>query len=301
MSTDPSTTKGKPSTRDTTGDTGSSDGISATVQTNDIRTYYERRGEGPPVVFIHGMFMSTTEWEPQMDALSDTYSTIAYDVRGHGHTGGSDLQTYTFEQYASDLHELLDALDVERPVLCGLSMGGCIAQAYAARYPENVAGLVLADTFTAGPLPLKARLVFRNLRFLGRLDRVVRYPTINRIQLWVGNKLSPGVASDAEAIQRLVADAPTIPHSEVRKIADCMSRLPESGLDISTVTVPTHILYGEHTPAAFKSMHRRLALEMPEAPVTTTVVPDAGHASNIDNPEFFTNTVRAFLADVCAD
>lgn len=268
------------------------------VETNGIETYYERYGDGPAVVFVHGMFMSSTAWRPQTVALGDEYTTIAYDVRGHGHTGGSDADTYSIDLYAEDLHALLAVLDVERPVLCGLSMGGAIAQMYAATHPENVAGLVLSDTFTAAPLPAKSRLFFQNLRFLGRLDRFVRYPTLNRIQLWVGNRLSPGVGGDEVTTQRLIEEAPTISHAEIVKIADSVAAFPEGDLDASRITVPTLVLHGEHVPAAFREMHVRLADHLANADVETVVVPDAGHASNVDTPTFFTETVREFLSTV---
>jgi pimeloyl-ACP methyl ester carboxylesterase len=182
-----------------------------TVRTTDVATYYERRGSGPPIVFVHGMAMSTAEWDPQAAALAGEFTTVAYDVRGHGHTGGSDRAAYSMDLYAVDLDALLAALDVERPVVCGLSMGGCIAQAYAATHPEHVAGLVLADTFTAAPLPFRARLLFANLRVLGLLDRVVRYTTLNRVQTWIGDRLAPGVAGDGVTTQRLMEAAPGSP------------------------------------------------------------------------------------------
>lgn len=268
-----------------------------TVRTNDIETYYERRGSGPPIVFIHGMAMSTGEWKPQMEALSDEYTTIAYDVRGHGHTGGSDREPYTMELYAADLDALLTGLGVENPVLCGLSMGGCIAQMYAVRYPEKVAGLVVSDTFTAAPLPLKGRLVFANLRFFGWLDRFVRYTTLNRFQTWVGTRLSPGVAGDGATTQRIMEEAPTIAHAEFVKIANSMASFPESDLDSSQITVPTLVMHGENIPAVLRDMHRKLAEGLLNADVAFTVVPDAGHASNIDNPQFFSTAVREFLAE----
>ena len=271
---------------------------SGTVQTNDIETYYVRRGDGPPIVFIHGMFMSATEWEPQLEALSDDYTTIAYDVRGHGHTGGSDREPYSMGLYAADLDALLTALDVENPVLCGLSMGGCIAQVYAATYPETVAGLVLADTFTTAPLPLSGRLIFANLRFFGVLDRFVRYTTLNRIQTWVGQRLIPGVAGDGVTTQRLMEDAPTIPHAEFVKIARAMARFPKSDFDASQITAPTLIMHGENLPAVFWDMHPKLAAQLTNADVDMTVVPYAGHASNIDNPGFFSTAVREFLAKI---
>lgn len=271
---------------------------SGTVRTNDVETYYVRSGDGPPIVFIHGMAMSTTEWEPQMEALSNEYTTVAYDVRGHGRTGGSDVESYSMELYATDLDELLTALDVEKPVVCGLSMGGCIAQAYAAAFPENVAGLVLSDTFTAAPLSLKGRLVFSNLRVLGRLDRVIRYTTLNRIQTWVGQRLAPGVAGDGVTTQRLMEDAPTIPHAEFLKIAESVANFPKSDFDASRIDAPTLIMYGENVPAILREMHTKLADQLSNAAVEVAVVPDAGHASNIDNPAFFSATIREFLARI---
>jgi pimeloyl-ACP methyl ester carboxylesterase len=267
------------------------------VRTNDVDTYYVRRGDGPPVVFVHGMATSTAQWDSQMDALSE-YTTIAYDVRGHGRTGGSNRESYDVELYASDLHALLEALNVERPLICGLSMGGCIAQVYAARHPENVAGVVLADTFSADELSFGARLVFANLRLLGRLDGVVRYTTLNRLQTRVGNRLAPGVAGDGTSIQRVMETGPRIPHAEFVKIADSVAAFPDSDFDVTGITAPTLVLYGEHNPDVLVEMHERLAARLTNADVDVRVVPAAGHASNVDNPAFFTDAVRRFARRV---
>lgn len=278
------------------GSEAATDRESGSVRANGIDTAYVRRGDGPPIVFIHGMFMNATEWEPQMAALSDEYTTIAYDVRGHGDTGGSDRDQYTIDLYAADLDALLTELGIENPVLCGLSMGGCIAQVYAATYPEKVAGLVLADTFAAGPLPWRGRLVFANLRVIAQLDRFVRYTTLNRLQMWVGDQLVSGVAGDRTTTQRVMENGPTIPHAEVVKIARSVAQFPQSEFDAARIDVPTLILHGEHLPAMFREMQPKLAIQLRNATVETATVPNAGHASNIDNPEFFSTAVREFLS-----
>ena len=265
------------------------------VETNGIETYYERRGEGPPVVFVHGMALSTTSWAAQVEALADEYTTIAYDVRGHGRTGGSDVETYSVELFAEDLDALLAALGVERPVLCGLSMGGAVAQAYAAAHPEAVAGLVLADTFTAGPLPLAGRLAFANIRFLGWLQRYVDYKRLNRLQMRVGNRLSPGWAGDEVTVQELVEADPRIPSDEFGKIARATAMVPESDVDLSAVTAPALVLYAENAPGGMREMASAVRDALPNADVELVAVPDAGHAVSIDNPAFFEEAVRAFL------
>ncbi|MFH5800990.1 alpha/beta fold hydrolase [Haladaptatus sp. CMAA 1911] len=266
-----------------------------TVRTNDIETYYERRGDGPPVVFIHGMIMTATMWESQLGALDDAFTTIAYDVRGHGRTGGADRNPYSIDLFASDLAVLLDELDIDRTVVCGLSMGGAIAQAFAAAHPERVAGLVLADTFPPGPLPLTGRLALANIRFLARLDRLINYKTLNRWQLRVGNLLLPGVSGDEVTIQRIVDESPTIPHAEFVKIADATARFPKDSIDLSRVTAPTLILHGEHLPMANEEITGQLVRQLTSTDPTVHVVPGSGHASNLDNPEFFTARLQEFL------
>jgi pimeloyl-ACP methyl ester carboxylesterase len=282
-------------------DFASDDPETGTVRTNDVETYYVRRGSGPPIVLVHGMAMSASQWDSQQRALADEFTTVAYDVRGHGRTGRSDPESYGMALYASDLDALLTSLDFDRPILCGLSMGGCIVQAYAAAYPDRVAGLVLADTFTAAPLPLAGRLVFANLRLFARLDRVVRYTTLNRVQTWVGERLAPGVAGDGETTQRLMEDAPTIPHAEFAKVARSVAAVPTSDLDASRITAPTLVLYGEHAPAFLRAIHAGVADRLGNAPVDVVAVPDAGHASNVDNPAFFAEAVRSFARRMVAD
>lgn len=271
------------------------------AETNGIRTYYERRGDGPAVVFVHGMAMSTTMWERQATALSGEFTTVVYDVRGHGRTGGSAIETYSVDLFAADLDALLTALDIYRPVLCGLSMGGAVVQAYAARHPEKVAGLVLADTFPTGPLPLAGRLAFANIQFLGWLQQYVGYKRLNRLQMRVGNALTSGWAGDEVTVQELVESDPRIPASEFRKIAWATAEFPHTDLDRSVVTVPVLVLHAEHAPPGFSEMAAAVADEFPNAPVERVAVPDAGHAVNLDNPAFFDRTVRAFVRRATRD
>ncbi|MFC6723706.1 alpha/beta fold hydrolase [Halobium palmae] len=157
---------------------------------------------------------------------------------------------------------------------------------------------ILRPVPPTGPLPPRGRLLFANLRLLGRLDRFVRYTTLNRLQTRIGERLAPGVAGDGATTQRLMEDAPTIPHAEFRKIADSVARFPASDLDLSRVDAPVLVTYGEHVPAVLRVAHERLAEQLADAEVTVVVVPDAGHASNVDNPAFFTDAVRAFARRV---
>ena len=83
------------------------------IRTDDINTWYERKGKGYPIVFVHGAFVSSIMWDPQVDYYSQRgYETITYDIRGHGNTGGSPKKKYSVELFADDLHKLLETLGI---------------------------------------------------------------------------------------------------------------------------------------------------------------------------------------------
>ncbi|MFC1921563.1 alpha/beta fold hydrolase, partial [Chloroflexota bacterium] len=116
------------------------------IKTNNIETYYEITGEGTPLVLIPGMGMSMNLWIPQVEPFSKHFKVITYDVRGHGDSGSSD-DKYSIKLFASDLKALLDTLGISKTHICGLSMGGLIAQQYAIDYPDMVDRLIIVGAF----------------------------------------------------------------------------------------------------------------------------------------------------------
>ncbi|MFB0516427.1 MAG: alpha/beta fold hydrolase, partial [Candidatus Neomarinimicrobiota bacterium] len=101
--------------------------------------------DGLPVVFIHGFPFNHRMWQPQLQVLPHRYRAIAYDVRGHGESDVGDGQ-YTIELFVDDLLVLLDHLEVDKAVVCGLSMGGYIALRAVERQADRFRGMVLCDT-----------------------------------------------------------------------------------------------------------------------------------------------------------
>lgn len=269
-----------------------------TVQTNDIETYYERRGDGPPVIFAHGAIVDHTQWEPQVTALGDTYTTIAYDVRGHGRTGGSDRERYSIELFADDLDALITALDLDDPVLCGLSMGGCIAQVYAATRPDRISGLVLADTFTPEILRRSEHLQWTLLKATVPLARLVGYERVEKMMVWLQERFQKGVSGEYENIEKLRAEGPKMETEEFAKVVRALTTFHETKIDFSAIAVPTLVLYGANEAGFVRRHSLRLASEIPNASIRD--VPDGGHVSNLDNPDFVTEAVREFLASLQA-
>ena len=262
-----------------------------TVQTNDIETYYDLRGDGPPVVFIHGALSDHTAADPQLEAFNDENTAIAYDLRGHGKTINPHDAPYSIDQLAEDLDAFITALDLKQPVLCGVSMGGMVAQVYASRHPERLSGLVIADTFTPAFVNRRDRIE-RNvlMKTLIELLRLLGYERAMGFMTWFGRKLEGDKTTSLRAER--FPDMQTA--AAVNALRAVMS-FHKTNVDLTSITAATLILYGEHESSVIRRHVPTLAAEIPNA--TVQEVPNAGHASPWDNPEFFNKAIREFLAE----
>jgi pimeloyl-ACP methyl ester carboxylesterase len=111
-----------------------------------MRVHVERRGQGPPIVFLHGMGTSAASWAAQLAALEDRFTVVAWDLLGHGQSPvPPDPELYCRDGALEDLDDVLATLD-EKPVLVGHSLGGYLSLAYAATRPDAIRGLVVMAT-----------------------------------------------------------------------------------------------------------------------------------------------------------
>lgn len=108
----------------------------------DIQLHYIEKGEGKPLILLHGNGEDSSCFSSQIEFFSRFYRVIAPDTRGHGKSPRGD-RPFTIEQFASDLYEFLFSLDIEKAVLLGFSDGANIAVRFALDYPEMVYSLIL--------------------------------------------------------------------------------------------------------------------------------------------------------------
>lgn len=116
-----------------------------TCETNGIDVHYLRTGGNkPPVVLLHGLILSGACWTPLARTLQQDCDVIMPDARGHGNSEAPD-HGYLYDNLATDVEGLIEALDLANPVLLGHSMGGMTAAVVASRTPRRLRGLILAD------------------------------------------------------------------------------------------------------------------------------------------------------------
>ena len=102
----------------------------------------------PPALLLHSLAAHSHWWDWSAPLLAERFSVTALDLRGHGGSAWSDPPAYRASDYAADIVAVLDALDWRSPLVIGHSLGGYVGAYLAARYPERVGALVIADTVT---------------------------------------------------------------------------------------------------------------------------------------------------------
>ncbi len=265
----------------------------------DARIAYSVCGSGPAMVLIHGAFVDHRMWAPQVALLQERFRVITLDLRGHGATGATKAKAYSIELFAADVEALLDRLGVDRAILCGLSMGGMVAQTLAAARPERVRGLVLAST-VAHSAPTRWNRLVRDVFF----PREVLWPALR----WLGMRRATALIFK---LTRLFGGGAGRGHpKEVREYArhtlrsmsaDEVAKVFEAfyhfeGVDSSRLTMPTLILYGEEDADGVRE--QSIALRKRIIGAACAAIPAAGHTPTQENPCAFNDALDRFLARV---
>ena len=115
------------------------------AKVNGIKTCYEMKGEGSPVILVHGFGNKKEHWRAQVGDLSNYFKVIRFDNRGAGKSERPD-GPYTMELYADDINALLDYLKIEKANIIGHSLGGMIVQNFVLKYPHRVNKVILINT-----------------------------------------------------------------------------------------------------------------------------------------------------------
>jgi pimeloyl-ACP methyl ester carboxylesterase len=252
---------------------------------------------GRPIMLVHGFTADSGEVADVLRPLAERgWHAVAPDLRGHGRSDRpTEPEAYSFELMAADVVALADQLGWDRFALLGHSMGGAVAQLVALDRPERLTGLVLASTFH-GPvagismeLVELGRWVVRESGMEGLADALAARRADNPESVASFERLQearPGYAEQSRA--RLVATSPDMWMALAPRFVDQADRLES----LATLRLPTAVIVGD-LDATMIDDCRRIASAIPGA--TLTVIPEAGHVPQLEQPEAWWKALSGFL------
>lgn len=246
------------------------------IERDGVSIYYEASGDGPAIILSHGYGATSQMWAGQIDLLSADHRLIVWDMRGHGLTDSPEDQScYSEAETVADIAAILDAEGIDSAIIGGLSLGGYMSLAFQVAYPERTRALMLFDTGPGYNNP-KAREGWNTGMAVPRAESLER-----------DGLAALGGSEEVRVSTHRSADG--LARAARGMLAQFDNRIIQS---LATIPQPTLVLVGENdTP--FLAGTDYMANKIPNN--THVVVPNAGHASNIDNPPDFNDAVTSFL------
>jgi 3-oxoadipate enol-lactonase len=246
-----------------------------------------RAGEGQLVLFLHGIGGGKESWRDQIPFFAREFQAAAWDARGYG-----DSEDYEgpcrFGDFASDLLRVIDFYAAPKAHLIGLSMGGRIAQHCYFRFPDRIASLTLCDT----QLSFQHRSEADRDAFLAAREAPLRAgKTPREIAPAVVKSLMAATASQRAIDEAIETMARLRVESYLKTLATTV-REPMAG-DLTSINIPVHVIVGEHDKLTPPAISAEMAAQIPGARLS--IVPGAGHLSNIEAPEHFNQIAIEFL------
>ncbi|GAA1971492.1 alpha/beta hydrolase [Terrabacter lapilli] len=248
--------------------------------------YYETKGQGPTVVFLHSGVTDLRQWDPHWEALADSFHVVRYDRRGWGR---SVLPTEQAPGYsdAEDALDLLDELGIEQAALVGSSGGGVVAQQVASAWPERVSRLILmcADTDGVDPTPA-VRSFAQHEEELLRTGDIAGAVELN-VETWLGPEASEESRALVREMQRNAF--------EVQLAAgDNVPREAGPAINLTRATMPAYVINGSRDLDYFGLTADAIADRLPRA--RRVVLPWAGHLPSLERPSEITELLADALA-----
>ena len=256
------------------------------IDVEGLSIAFERSGDGPLVVLLHGILQDGRAWRPQLEGLSEDFTIVAWDAPGCGRSSDPP-EWFRMPDYADCLSAFIRALHRGRPHLVGLSWGGALALELYRREPALPAALVLASAYAGWAGSLPADVVAE------RLEQGIReadMPPARFVPGWI-----PGLLTDrasAEMIDEVVAFMSAFHPVGYRTMAHALAEADLREV-LPTIEVPTLLLYGEEDRRSPLRVAEELHAKIPGSDLV--VIPGVGHLSNVEAAARFNAQLRNFL------
>jgi pimeloyl-ACP methyl ester carboxylesterase len=256
------------------------------------RIAYRRAGAGPPIVFLHGFAGDHREWDPVMRLLADTFTVVAWDSPGAGHSDDPPT-SFRLPDFADSLATFIEELGLSKPHIAGLSVGGSLAIEFCGRHPLVPRSLVLASAYAGWAGSLGPEAATR------RLDvslRLVEGTPGEFADAMLPSLVAPTArAGVTEAMAAMLAEIhpdgfKAMAHSAAE--ADLRDVLPR-------IRVPTLVIHGDRDQRAPREVADAIHSGIAGSRMTT--LSEVGHVVSLEAPDRVAAEIRAFVSAVERD
>lgn len=257
------------------------------IQSNHLESYYEVHGEGPAILFIHGLGSSSQDWEFQIEHFAKQYKVILVDVRGHGRSEKTSGR-YSIRLFSQDIASLMSELSIDEAHVVGLSMGGMIAFQLALDHPKFVRSMSIVNSgpnFIASDFKTQMKFALRIF--------LVKFLGLNA----VGKKVADGLFPKPEQhelrelfISRFLQNNKSSYLNAMRALVgwDVLDK-------INKITCPALILTADkdYTSVAMKKSYCEKLING-----QLVIIKDSHHALPVEKPKEFNQAVHSFLQSI---
>ena len=252
-----------------------------------LSVYFEGNSKNKSIIFLHGFPYDHTMWKAQIDELSEKYFCVTYDIRGLGESSVGDGQ-HTMEYFVDDLETIINELKLDKPILCGLSMGGYISFRALERMEEKFSAVILCDTRSEAD------------NNEGKLKRAAAIKRINIEGLapfakdFITNCFGDNYKQhNKEEFEKRIAKSSGFNPVGVKGSLLAMLGRNNTTEYLSKIKIPALVICGENDALTPTSVMKAMAEKINGAKFV--VIKNSGHMSPIENPEEVNKVLRDFL------
>ena len=254
---------------------------------NGLSVFVEGNSKNKSIIFVHGFPYDHTMWKAQIDELSEKYFCVTYDIRGLGESPVDDGQ-YTMESFVDDLETIINELKLEKPILCGLSMGGYIALRALERSEEKFSSVILCDTRADAD---------------GNEGKLKRAAAIKRIKTeglapfakdFITNCFGDNYKQhNKDEFEKRIAKSSTFNPDGVKGSLLAMLGRNDTTEYLSKIKIPALVICGENDALTPTPVMKAMAEKING--VKFVVIKNSGHMSPIENPKEVNEAIKDFL------
>lgn len=260
------------------------------VSKTGLAIFTEGSQKKKPIIFIHGFPYDHTMWDKPIGELKSDYFCVTYDIRGLGQSPIGDGQ-YTMESFVDDLEIIISELKLDKPTLCGLSMGGYISLRAVERNESNYSGLILCDTRSSADTDegkLKRADGIKKINTLG-----VKQFVNDFVPMCFAVKSITDFNEEYSLVLKKSLNSNAI---GVKGCILAMAGRTDTTSYLDKIKISTLLLCGEDDRLTPPDVMELMAEQIPGSQFE--IVPGAGHMSPIENASFVNSRIKKFLSRI---